>query len=168
MSVCNRSCVSLCVCLCVFALAWPASCQCVALNPAKAKPNYRRTATDLAGMLTITEEAAGRGSLGKVTAGRELHKSGPQGQGRGGTLFQDLVLSLFIIAEVSARRGNLQLTTRMGTNWHKPSDTPSPHPAPNHSHPDHLCFHLQAASKPSCTQLHFPHSYAPILPQLLL
>lgn len=84
MSVCNRSCVSLCVCLCVFALAWPASCQCVALNPAKAKPNYRRTATDLAGMLTITEEAAGRGSLGKVTAGRELHKSGPQGQGRGG------------------------------------------------------------------------------------
>lgn len=41
-------------------------------------------ATDLAGMLTITEEAAGRGSLGKVTAGRELHKSGPQGQGRGG------------------------------------------------------------------------------------
>lgn len=88
MSVCSRSCVSLCVhacvCLCVFALAWPASCQCVALNPAKAKPNYRRTATDLAGMLTITEEAAGRGSLGKVTAGRELHKSGPQGQGRGG------------------------------------------------------------------------------------
>lgn len=39
-------------------------------------------ATDLAGMLTKTEEAAGRGSLGKVTAGRVLHKSGPQGQGR--------------------------------------------------------------------------------------
>lgn len=33
-------------------------------------------------MLTITEEAEGRGSLGKVTAGLELCESGPQGQGR--------------------------------------------------------------------------------------
>lgn len=41
-------------------------------------------ATDLAIMLTKTEEAAGRGSLGKVTAGRELHKSGPQGRWVGG------------------------------------------------------------------------------------
>lgn len=128
---CVRSCMSLCVCLCVcmcvFALPRPASCQCVALNPAKAKPNYRRTATDLAGMLTITEEAAGRGSLGKVTAGRELHKSGPQGQGRGGTLFQDRLLSLFIIVEVSARRGNLQLTACIGANGWKLSKPP-PHP----------------------------------------
>jgi len=76
-------------------------------------------ATDLAGMLTITEEAAGRGSLGKVTAGRELHKSGPQGQGRGGTLFQDPLLSLFIIVEVSARRSNLQLTAHIGANGQK-------------------------------------------------
>lgn len=70
-------------------------------------------ATNLAGMLTITEEAAGRGSPGKVTAGRELHKSGPQGQGRGGTLFQAMQHSLFIIEELSARGGNLQLTTCM-------------------------------------------------------
>lgn len=41
-------------------------------------------ATDLAGMLTITEEAEGRRSLGKVTAGRELHISGPQNKGWGG------------------------------------------------------------------------------------
>lgn len=101
----------------------------------KAKPNYRRTATDLAGMLTITEEAAGRGSLGKVTAGRELHMSGPQGQGRGGTLFQDLLLSLFIIVEVSARRSNLQLTTHIDANGQKLSNrTPTP-PMPSHPEP---------------------------------
>lgn len=84
-------------------------------------------------MLTITEEAAGRGSLGKVMAGRELHKSGPQGQGRrvvavvgwgGSTLFQDLLLSLFIIVGVSARRSNLQLTEQ------KSRGEPPPYPRP--------------------------------------
>lgn len=135
---CMRSCMSLCVCVCVFAVPRPASCQCVALNPAKAKPNYRRMATDLAGVLTITEEAAGRGSLGKVTAGRELHKSGPQGQGRGGTLFQDLLLSLFIIVQVSARRNNLQLTAHISGNGQKLSEPP---PAP--SHPSHVGCCLQ-------------------------
>lgn len=79
---CVRMCFS--PCMCVFTLLWLASCQCVALSPAQAKPNYRRTATDLAGMLTITGEAEGRGSLGKVTAGLELCRSGPQGHGKEG------------------------------------------------------------------------------------
>lgn len=83
MSLCVSVCVIVHVCV---AVPQPASCQCLALNPAKAEPNYRCTATDLAGMLTITEEAAGRGWLGKVLAGRQLHKRGPQGPGRrGGT-----------------------------------------------------------------------------------
>lgn len=120
---CMRVTVRVCVCL---QSARPASCQCVALNPAKAKPNYRRMATDLAGMLTITEEAAGRGSLGKVTAGREVHKSGPQGQGRGGTLFQDLLLSLFIIVEGSATRSTLQLTAHIDAKGQTLSKPPNP------------------------------------------
>jgi len=107
-------------------------------------------------MLTITEEAEGRGSLGKVTAGRKLHKSGPQEQGRGGTLFQDLLRSLFIIVEVSARRGSLQLTTCIGT-------TPT---SPTPSHPRLIFCHLHTVptrSNNACIQLHFPHSNAPYL-----
>ena len=130
--------VHVCACICP-----AASCQCVALHPAKAKPNYRRTATDLAGMLTITEEAAGRGSLGKVTAGRELHKSGPQGQGRrggaGDTLFQDRLLSLFIIVEVSTRRRNLQLTACIDASGRELLKTP--HPTHALLHPTHALLH---------------------------
>ena len=138
--VCVCVCVCVCVHVCVFQLPRPASCQCVALNPAKAKPNYRRMATDLAGMLTITEEEAGRGSLGKVTAGRELHKSGPQGQGRGGTLFQDLLLSLFIIVEVSATRSSLQLTAHIGAKGQTLTySSPQPHPPDSCMPPSKNC-----------------------------
>ncbi|KAJ7986846.1 hypothetical protein DPEC_G00332640 [Dallia pectoralis] len=58
-------------------------------------------------MLTRTEEAGREGSVGKVTAGRELHRHGPQS--RGGQLFQDQPLSLFIIvSSLPARHTNLQ------------------------------------------------------------
>jgi len=68
--------VHVCVCVCV-QLARPARCPCAALNPAKAKPNYRRMATDLAGVLTITEEeAAGRGSHGRTRGSRERTAGG--------------------------------------------------------------------------------------------
>lgn len=107
VSACMCSCMELCVC--VFAVPRPASCQCAGLNPAKAKPNYRRMATDLAIMLTKTEEAAGRGSLGKVTAGRELHKSGPQGRGGwglvGGLLYFRICCSHYLSQYKSQQEG---------------------------------------------------------------
>lgn len=83
----------------VLAVHQPASCQCLALNP-KAEPNYRRMATDLAGMLTKTEEAAGRGSLGKVTLDgcftRADHRNKGGGMGLGGILYFRIRCSCYL------------------------------------------------------------------------
>ena len=114
----------------------PASCQCLALNPAKAEPNYRCTATDLTGMLTITEEAAGRGSLGKVSAGRELHKHGPQGPGRrAGTGGYSISGSAALIIYHSRSLDVRKQPTIDCRHWWKPAEaeqTPltPPHPQP--------------------------------------
>lgn len=119
--------MSLCVCACVSAVPRPSSCQCVALNPAKAKPNYRRTATDLAGMLTITEGGGSREGIawkshGWTGASQERTTGIREEVGeeeRGGTLFQDPLLSLFIIVEVPAKKTQPAIDcTQQGTNGH--------------------------------------------------
>lgn len=121
--------------MCV-AVPQPASCQCLALNPAKAEPNYRCTATDLAGMLTITEEAAGRGSLGKVSAGRELHKRGPQGPGRrGGTGGCSILGSTALIIYHSRSLGTRKQPTIDCRHWWKQAEAERTPPTPPHPQP---------------------------------
>lgn len=155
--VCVCMCVSLYVvmcervCLCVWVVPWPASCQCAALNPAKkAKPNYRHTATDLAGMLTRTGGRwagggglEGRGQFGKVSAGRPLHKGGPQrpGGGAGGVgHYFRIWCSHYLSSRTSGRgRENKQLLTLhicgKGYSEENPQPNLTPlHPAHTHSH----------------------------------
>lgn len=152
-------------CVRVLAVPRPASCQCLALNSAKAEPNYRCTATDLAGMLTITEEAAGRGSLGKVTAGRELHKSGPQGQGRrGGTGGYSISGSAALIIYHRRSLGARKQPTIDCRHWWKRAGaerTPSNPTPPAASHPSHAGCSLQNCSKHPAK--HARHNISPIL-----
>lgn len=107
-------------------------------------------------MLTITEEAEGRGSLGKVTAGRELHKHGPQKHGRGGHSISGYA-ALIIYHSISLGKKRKPAIDYM--HRHYPHVTHALPPTPRILPSTHCVHHVKQCAH----TIAFLHCYAPLL-----